>query len=80
MPKKLNALINIHEELDLSSFAFVNAPPAGKLLGEDVKPAYSEENLATLISMGLNVNAAKRALIATKDNIEAVFDWIANNS
>lgn len=69
VPKKLNALIDVKEELDISDFLLKNAPPAGEKLESESAKKYSEANVLSLLDMGFSNNAAKRALIQTKDNL-----------
>jgi uncharacterized UBP type Zn finger protein len=80
VPKKLNAILEIPEKLDLSEFLLKNAKqPAGEQMKEEKKKSYSEDNLAMLEAMGYSRNAGIRALTATKDNAEAAINWIMDN-
>ena len=80
VPKKLNALIDVQEELDISDFLLKNAPKVGdKLEVIENKVQYSEANVNELINMGFSENAAKRALIKNKDNLEGATNWIMEN-
>lgn len=79
VPKKLNALIHLHDHLDISDFLIHNAPPAGHSLQESAPSKWTQENVDLLMAMGFSGNAAKRALGKHKDNIEAASNWIMEN-
>jgi uncharacterized UBP type Zn finger protein len=54
-----------------------HAPPVGdKLEGASTAPKWTQSNVDDLVSMGFTANAAKRALIKNKDNLEAASNWI----
>jgi uncharacterized UBP type Zn finger protein len=76
VPKKLNALIEVKQELDLGAFLLQNAPLAGEKLELKAESKYSEANVNELVNMGFTANAAKRALISSKDNLEGATNWI----
>lgn len=77
----MNALIHVHQHLNISDFLIHTASPVGdKLEGvANAAPKWSQENVDMLTMMGFNVNAAKRALIKYNDNLEAASNWIMEN-
>ena len=79
VPKKLNALINVPQDFDVSDFLLSNAPPAGEKLAEEAKKKYSDDFVMMLTGMGFSDNAAKRALIEKKDDVEAASNWLMEN-
>lgn len=80
VPKKLNALIQITEHLNISDFLIHSAAPVGdKLEGVVSAPKWSQENVDMLVAMGFTANASKRALIKYQDNLEAASNWIMEN-
>lgn len=80
VPKKLNALIEVCQDLNLSEFLIHNAVSVGeKLDGAGTAPKYSADNVNELVNMGFSENAAKRALIHSKDNLEGATNWIMEN-
>lgn len=81
VPKKLNALIQINEYLNISEFLIHNAAAVGQKLegGAASVPKWSQENVEMLVAMGFTANAAKRALIKYDDNLEAASNWIMEN-
>ena len=81
VPKKLNALIQIHEHLNISDFLIHGAAPVGGKLegGSASAPKWSQDNVDMLMAMGFSANAAKRGLIKYNDNLEAASNWIMEN-
>jgi ubiquitin carboxyl-terminal hydrolase 5/13 len=80
VPKKLNALIQIHEHLNIADFLIQTAAPVGeKLEGAPLPAKWSQENVEMLVGMGFTANAAKRGLIKYSDNLEAASNWIMEN-
>lgn len=69
MQRKLNAIIDMPEVLDISEFLLSSAKPTGELLGEQKKKKYSEENVAIMQDAGYDRNVCIRALTANNDNI-----------
>lgn len=66
--------------MNLEEFLLHNAHPVGEKLEMPKGAAkYSEANVYSLVEMGFSENAAKRALIKTKDNLEAATMWIMEN-
>ena len=77
--KKLNALIKMPEELNLSEFLHKNSKQAGELLKEEKKKKYEENSVLQLMGFGNTRNASIRALIENNGNVEAACNWIFEN-
>ena len=55
-------------EVEMKASAAGPSPPA--------PPVANEEMVAQLASMGFSTNGARRALIATNNNVEAAMEWV----
>lgn len=81
VPKKLNAMIAVDELLDLARFREPAADPDLLITDQKVSqaPKYTMDAVNQIVEFGFSANAAKRALAACGNNVEAATNWIMTN-
>jgi len=80
VPKKLDVEVDVPEEIDLTWLKSNGPQPTEVLLSDEEgpkEPAFKEEDVAIITTMGFTINQAHRALYATKGQpVDLAIAWI----